>query len=180
MAVRADDLYRVRREDYLAEEAAASEKSEWVDGVIYAMAGASKRHVEAVMTLIGILIGPARAHGCFIGASDLLVQTENAYYYPDVVVSCEPSEDDRIETKPCFLVEVLSPTTKRVDRMEKRDAYFTIPTMQDYWIVDLHTKVVEAWNRGPDGWSGSHFHAGQPMRVSCLDLQIKVVDIVGV
>jgi Uma2 family endonuclease len=180
MAARAEDLYRVRREDYLAEEAGASEKSEWVDGVVYAMAGASKQHVMTVTVLMRLLTDRALARDCFIGASDLLVQTESAYYYPDVVVSCEPSDDDRIETKPCFIVEVLSPTTKRVDRMEKRDAYFTIQTMQDYWIVDPQTKVVEAWNRGPEGWSGNHFHAGQPMRVSCLDLEIKVVDIVGV
>lgn len=180
MAARADDLYRVRREDYLAEEAAAAEKSEWVDGVIYAMAGASKQHVMTVTILMRLLTESALSRGCFIGASDLLVQTESVYYYPDVVVSCEPSEDDRIESKPCFIVEVLSPTTKRVDRMEKRDAYFTIPTMQDYWIVDPQTKVVEAWHRSPEGWAGSHFHAGQPLHITCLDLTLKVVDIVGV
>lgn len=179
MAMRSEDLFRTAREEYLLGERSATEKSEWIDGVVYAMAGASKRHVETVMTLVGLLLGAARSHGCFIGASDLLVQTEHAYYYPDVVVSCDPSDDPSVESRPCFIVEVLSPSTKRADRHEKREAYSAISTMSDYWIVDPESKIVEVWTRTADGWSAAHRTAGEPLRVECLDMSVRVVDIVG-
>ena len=179
MASRAEDLFRVDRLEYLDAEQSAPEKSEWVDGVVYNIAGASKVHNQTVMTLVGLLLGVVRAHGCDISASDLLVQTAKAYYYPDIVVSCEPSDDERIEHNPCFIVEVLSPTTKRTDRHEKRDAYCALGTMQDYWIVDPESKIVEVWARGPEGWSASHRTAGDVLRIQCFDLDLKVVDIVG-
>ena len=126
-----------------------------------------------------LLLAPTRSHACQVSASDLLVQTENVFYYPDVVVSCDPSDDDRIERNPCFIVEVLSPTTARFDRHEKRYAYCAVSTMQDYWIVDPASKVIEVWTRGPEGRTGSHYTAGDPLRVACIDLTLKVVDIVG-
>ncbi len=179
MALRADDLFSVTRQDYLRGEEAAAEKSEWVGGVVYNMAGASKLHVQTVIRLVRLLGESAEHHGCLLGSSDLLIQTESAYYYPDIVVSCDPDDHDRIETRPCFIVEVLSPSTKRVDRHEKRDAYCAVETMQDYWIVDPESKVVEVWTRTPEGWLGSHHTAGQPLRVNCLNLDVRVVDIVG-
>jgi Uma2 family endonuclease len=146
---------------------------------MYSMAGVSKAHVATVSWLMRLLADAANRQGCFLGASDLLVQTETAYYYPDVVVSCEPSDDDRIEHNPCFIVEVLSPTTKRVDRHEKRMAYCAVPTMQDYWVVDLDSKIVEVWSRGAEGWLASHHTASEVLFVRCLDVNAKVSDIVG-
>jgi Uma2 family endonuclease len=177
--MRAGDLFQVGRDEYLAAEEHATEKSEWVDGVVYNMAGASKLHVRTVTRLIQLLAASAEQRNCFLGAADLLVRTENAFYYPDLVVSCDPDDDARIETRPCFIVEVLSPSTKRADRHEKRDAYCSLATMYDYWIVDPETKVVEAWTRSPEGWVGSHHSATDRLRVACLDTELSVVAIVG-
>lgn len=179
VARRAEDLFYVSREDYLAGERVAQIKSEWVDGQVYAMAGASKRHVAAVSRMIELLAGPARALGCFVGASDLLVQTANANYYPDVVASCEPSDDPYVEHRPCFVAEVLSPSTNRIDRTEKRNAYLALDSMRTYWIVDADNKVIEAWVRDGDGWRGSHHTAGEPLEVACLGVALRVVDVVG-
>ncbi len=179
MAIRSEDRYRISREDYLEGEVVAPEKSEWVDGVVYAMAGATRLHGETV-TRIGHLLYPgARSLGCSIVTSDLLVETDGAYYYPDVVVSCQPPDDPRIERKPCFIAEVLSPSTRRVDREEKRSAYCELPSLRDYWIVDAERKVIEVWTRTEQGWVGEHRAAGDPIRVQCLELELRVVDIVG-
>lgn len=179
VARRARDLFYVTREDYLVGERSAATKSEWVDGTVYAMAGASKTHIATVTRIVRLLGAAAEERGCFLGSSDLLVQTPNANYYPDVAVSCDPSDDPYVEDRPCFIVEVLSPTTNRVDRIEKRDAYLALESMRTYWIVDADTKVVEAWVRTPDGWWGSHHTAADPLPIECLDLTLRVVDVVG-
>lgn len=179
MAVHAEDLYRVTRQEYLEGELGAAVKSEWVNGVIYNMAGASKAHVALVSRINRLLFDAADELGCLIGGSDLLVETGGALYYPDVVVSCESDEDARIEHNPCFIAEVLSPSTKRVDRHEKRDAYCALESLRDYWIVDPEVKVIEVWTRTAQGWVGEHRAAMDPIRVQCLDLEMHVVDIVG-
>ena len=131
MRRRPDDLWYLSRQDYLDGERAALTKSEWVDGVAYARAGASKRHVGVVSQLVA------------------------------------------------FLAEALSPSTNRVDKIEKRDAYLALPTLETYWIIDPESKVVEAWERTADGWTGLHHTAAEPMTVACLGVTVRVVDIVG-
>jgi Uma2 family endonuclease len=180
MATSPGDLYRVTREDYLAGELQSATRSEWVNGVMYNMGGATKVHVATVSRMVHLLYPNAEALGCLIGSSDLMVETAAAFYYPDVVVSCDPDDDARIERNPCFIAEVLSPSTKRVDKHEKHDAYCELSSLRDYWIVDADAKVIEVWTRNADGWFGEHRSAGQAIRVQCLDLDLRVVDIVGV
>ena len=179
MARRVADIGYVSREDYLAAERVAPTKSEWVDGVVYAMAGSSKRHVAAVSRMMEFLAGAARQKGCLIGASDLLVETANANYYPDVVVSCRPSDDPYVEHHPCFIGEVLSPSTNRVDRAEKRDAYLAIESMETYWIVDAEHHIVEAWERSDDRGHGRQRPASDPLPAARLGVTVRVIDIVG-
>ena len=146
MAIRAEDLYKVSRAEFLAGELTAPTKSEWVDGTVFAMAGAAKGHSAAVSRINRVLFDSATELGCLLVSADLLVETASGnLYYPDVVLSCEPSDDARVEHNPCFVAEVLSPSTSRVDRLEKRGAYGATPSVLDYWIVDADTKVIEAW-----------------------------------
>lgn len=180
MAKRAEDLWYVTRQQFLDAERVAPLKSEWVDGVVYNMAGASKRHVATVSRMMELFAGPARQLGCLFGSSDLLVATERANYYPDVVASCDPSDDPYVEHNPCFIAEVLSPSTSRTDRIEKRDAFLAMPSMETFWIVDPDTKVIEAWERSADGWNGRHHSADDVVSIACLDVSVRVVDVVGV
>lgn len=180
MATSPGDLYHVTRDDYLAGELQTAVKSEWVNGAVYNMSGATKLHVATVSRVVHLLYPSADGLGCLIGSSDLLVETADAIYYPDVVVSCDPDDDTRIEHNPCFIAEVLSPSTKRVDKHEKRHAYCDLPSLRDYWIVDAEAKVIEVWTRNAAGWFGEHRSADQAIRIQCLDLEIRVVDIVGV
>jgi Uma2 family endonuclease len=180
MPPRTGDPWYVTRQQYLDAERAAETKSEWVDGVVYATAGASKRHVSVVARFMELFAGVARERGCLLGSSDLLVATESANYYPDVVATCDPSDDPYVEHNPCFIAEVISPSTSRTDRIEKRDAFLALPTMQTFWIVDPDTKVIEAWERGADGWMGRHHTADEILSIACLDVTVRVVDVVGV
>ena len=180
MAVNGEDLFRVSRADFLAGELLAPTKSEWVDGVAYGQARAARAHGRAATRIVALLAGTCAERAWLLVGSDLLVETATgALYYPDVVVSCAPSDDDRIEHNPCFIAEVLSPSTSRIDRHEKRAAYCATGSMQDYWIVDVDAKVIEAWTRTDDGWVGGHRMSADLVAVQCLGAEFQVVDVVG-
>ena len=84
--------------------------------------------------------------------ADVKVQVSPAspYYYPDVIVSCDPQ--DRNARKfiqfPTLIVEVLSPGTEAKDRGEKFTYYQTMPSLQEYALVDSEKVAVECYRRG--------------------------------
>ncbi len=119
------------------------------------MAGATKVHGDCVTNCVIALASAAREHRCCLIVADLLVQTANAVYYPDVVVACDSSDDPRIERRPCLIVEVASPSTAATDRREKLLAYLQLAALVDYWIVDVPRGVVEVHHRGDEGWTSS-------------------------
>ena len=91
-------------------------KHELIEGVVYAMAGASNRHNDISAAILAMLFRPARDHGCRAVASDqrLVIRDRNGFY-PDVAVFCEESEDGNYRRNPCLLVEVVSPSSRQRD-----------------------------------------------------------------
>lgn len=121
--------------EYLALEQRSDTKHEYLGGVIYAMAGASNAHNDIAMSASGLMFGLLRGGARKPINSDVKVRIRYAdherFYYPDAGVVCQPnSPEDSFHDFPVVLVEVLSPSTRRSDEMEKRDAYFTIPTLE--------------------------------------------------
>ena len=115
---------KVSVEDYLARERESDVRHEYVDGELFAMAGASRAHGIAVTNLVRELGNRLRGGPCRIGSSDMKVRSApgSRYYYPDIVVSCnDESEepDPYTESQPTLLVEVLSTTTEATDRRER-------------------------------------------------------------
>ena len=156
---------------------------EWVNGVVYAMTGASKRHVNVVRNLAFLFDSAVRSsHSqCLVGTNDLalLIQPANRVYYPDVVVACPGSADQRYETTPCLVVEVLSPSTQGRDRTVKLADYCTIPELHDYLMVssDPDDPFVIQHHRAGDIWI--HTVHGPPATVSltCPAVSFQVSDL---
>lgn len=149
---------RVSPEVYLQQEAEADARSEYLDGVVVAMAGGSIRHNLVCARLIQAL-GNALAGGpCRVFTSDQRVRLEatNRYAYPDVSVVCGPLEVDprspETLTNPKLLIEVLSPSTAAQDRGDKFAAYRLLPSLTTYLLVDPDGRRVERFERGPHGW----------------------------
>lgn len=119
----------IAESDYLQLEASSPFKSEFVAGHIYAMTGASLRHNVIVLNLAALLRAHLRGSPCrtFMSDAKLRVAKFSSYYYPDVMVTCDPrhqrvsSTDTVIET-PRLLVEILSASTEATDRREKLQA----------------------------------------------------------
>src|SRR5437667_1934288 len=116
-------------EQYLALEREAEYKSEYINGQIYAMAGASREHIAIATNLIGELHAQLKGRPCRVYNSDMRVRVKptGMYTYPDVAALCgEPRfDDEQVDTltNPSVIIEVLSPSTEAYDRRGKFSHY---------------------------------------------------------
>jgi Uma2 family endonuclease len=173
-------------DDYLAGEDGSDVRHEYIDGELYAMTGASDRHGLIVGNIQAALRPLVRGTGCQVFASDMKVRLrisqQEIFYYPDLVLSCDPSDRETYyRSRPCLLVEVLSESTERVDRREKLFAYQTIPSLQEYLLVAQAQREVTVYRR-TNGWAGETMTGGD-VRLDCLgwDLPLDVMyeDVMG-
>jgi Uma2 family endonuclease len=147
----------VQPEEYLAQERRAETKSEYVDGVIYGMAGASWNHVQLVGNFTENLRPRLRSQGCTAVSNDLKINTPDGlkFYYPDVAVVCGPPQfhDTRADVllNPAVLVEVLSSSTTSRDKGEKLWAYQRIPTLREYVLVHQDRAAIEQYVKDENG-----------------------------
>ncbi|MFN8556189.1 MAG: Uma2 family endonuclease [Dehalococcoidia bacterium] len=145
-------------ESYLARERAAAFKSEYVDGCIVAMSGASRVHNLITTNLSREVSAQLKGRPCEVYAADMrvLVSAAGQYRYPDVVIVCgrphfADAEFDTL-TNPTVLIEVLSPSTEAADRGEKFAAYRRLDSLQAYVLVAQHELRAERYTRQGDGW----------------------------
>lgn len=169
-------------DDYLNGELKSDVRHEYVAGQVFAMGGASRRHNRiagnfffALRRLVGG--GPCQA---YMSDVKVRVKTANAFYYPDVMVGCDPGDDESpyYLTSPCLIVEVLSPSTEPIDRREKLAAYRTLPGMREYVLVAQDEKKVEVYRHGEgDEWVVEIYEAGESLRLQCVEGEIGMSDI---
>jgi Uma2 family endonuclease len=148
---------RLTPEQYLEIERAAQFRSEYYNGRMYAMSGASYRHVMIISRLSHHLQSALGEGPCSVGTNDLRVRMSPAglYTYPDLVVICgEPKfADNRADTllNPALIFEVLSPSTEAYDRGFKFVQYRTLESLQEYGLVSQSEARVEIFRRQPSG-----------------------------
>src|SRR5258708_33294686 len=84
------------------------------------------------------------------------VETHKSFYYPDLSVCCDASDRNELFlVRPCFIVEVTSPSTASIDRREKRARYMTLESLREYALVDQDRRRVALYRRGRGGWGGA-------------------------
>ena len=143
--------------DYLAMERQAEIKSEYLNGYIYAMSGASLKHNRIVAGLATVLGAQLRRKSCepFFGDMRVKVSPTGLYTYPDVVVVCgEPQlEDQHLDTllNPKVIIEVLSDSTEKYDRGDKFAHYRALESLTDYLLVAQNQPRIEHFARQNDG-----------------------------
>ncbi|MEZ5451953.1 MAG: Uma2 family endonuclease [Thiothrix sp.] len=169
-------------QDYLEAEKHSEIRYEYVDGQVYAMAGASKRHGEIAVNISTAFRIAARQSPCKVYASDVKVRVagRKTYYYPDVLVGCEPDEaDDYYLEKPCLIVEVLSDSTEKRDRREKLLAYMNIPTLRAYLLVAQDKPEVELFYREPEGnwWVETFNGLEASITLPCPEATLTLADV---
>ncbi|MDO8350788.1 MAG: Uma2 family endonuclease, partial [Gallionella sp.] len=131
-------------------------RHEYVDGEVYAMAGAGEAHNLIALNIASKLREFVRGGPCRVFISDmkLHVKTWKAYYYPDVMVTCDPADSQsHFKELPSLIVEVLSPSTESTDRREKMLAYRTLASLREYVLVAADKRQVEIYRRDEqDEW----------------------------
>lgn len=149
----------VTEEQYLARENASPHKSEFYQGEIFAMTGASPQHNQVKENLVVEIGGRLKGGKCRTRSSDQRVKVQETGYicYPDVIVVCaEPQYDDTDKyalINPTVLIEVLSHSNERHDRIFKYRQYQHIPSLKEYVLVHQTHMVIERFTRTPDaGW----------------------------
>lgn len=147
-------------EEYLELEATADYKSEYIGGQIIAMAGASINHNRISLNLSSGLnfAFKNQNYEVFMGDMRLWIPQKLIYTYPDVIIIADEPEfvNNRTDTitNPQVVIEVLSQSTKGYDREDKFAAYRTIPTFQEYLLIDQNRIHVEQFSKtGKKRWN---------------------------
>ena len=141
-------------EEFLTWEANQDIRHEYVNGEVYDHAGASDVHVTITLNLGSLLRAHLRGSLCRVYLADMKVRVgDESVFYPDVFVTCDPSDKDRTHTKenPVLVVEVLSPSTAAFDRGRKFARYRSLPSLQEYLLIDTASRAVDLYRLGSDG-----------------------------
>jgi Uma2 family endonuclease len=147
----------VSPEEYLRLERQAEYKSEYLNGEIFAMTGASRKHNLIAVNIATSLNQQLRGKQCEVYASDMRVKVKASglYTYPDVAVVCsEPKFEDKfVDTflNPTLLVEVLSQSTERYDRIAKSSYYRTLDSLAEHLLVAQDEVRLEQYVKQANG-----------------------------
>lgn len=144
-------------DDYLAMEESARTKSEYVDGWVRAMSGATLRHNKVVGNCFVALATSLKSKPCGPFNSDTKIRIEREgskrFYYPDAQVVCESNEQTSVfQDRPVVIIEVLSPSTRMYDMDEKMNAYLSIPSLQSYIVLEQHQPIGIVMRRTEGGF----------------------------
>ncbi len=170
-------------EEYITQERKAQHKSEYLNGQIFAMSGASRAHSLITSNISNRLYNQLMESDCEVHSSDMRVQASPAaYFYPDVLVVCDEPRfaDDVFDTllNPIVIVEVLSPATAAYDRGEKFKHYQQRTSLQDYILVSQHRCCVEHYQRQDQHSERTEFCAPEDvMPLISIGCEISLHDI---
>jgi Uma2 family endonuclease len=175
-------LTYISPEEYLRLERQADYRSEYLNGEIFAMTGASRAHNLITVNITAELNGQLREKPREVYAAEMRVKVRSAglYTYPDVVVVCgEPQfEDDELDTllNPTVLIEVLSKSTERYDRMSKTFYYRSVESITEHLLVAQHQVHVEQYVKQPTGeWLLiEHTSPEQTVRLASIDCSLEL------
>lgn len=176
------ELTRMSAADFLAWDATQTLRHEFIAGEVFAMAGAGEAHVTVALNVAMALRQHLSGTPCrtFITDMKLRVDAADAFFYPDVMVTCSTADAGHamLKREPVLLVEVLLPTTAAYDRGEKFAAYRKLPSLREYLLVDVDTRACDLFRRGDDGlWVLHPFEPGQALMLASVELQIRAAQL---
>ncbi|WP_257293758.1 Uma2 family endonuclease [Endozoicomonas sp. YOMI1] len=178
--------YPITAAEYLEAEKTAEVKREFVNGYVYAMVDASRRHNLLTVSLATLLNTHLQGTGCQVFVYDMKVRAggknDTMFFYPDVMVACShPSDktpkDSYVEETPKLIIEVLSPSTEQHDRLSKLATYTQIASLEEYLLVDQQDMLVDLYHRSGEQWQLTQLRNGDQLVLSSVGLELPVADI---
>ena len=175
-------------DDYLRGEQDSPIRHEYVAGQTFAMAGADEAHNRIAGNLFFHLRAGTRGTPCAVFINDMKVRVMacDAFYYPDVMLSCEPGDRKALyKADPCLIAELLSPSTESIDRREKLIAYRTLPSLRYYLLVAQDRRWVQVYTRHAEGGWRQTVHEDGALTLDCGGLTLEMTlaelyeDVIG-
>jgi Uma2 family endonuclease len=164
-------------DDYLALELTSDIKHEYIDGFIVAMSGASKNHNIITGNVLAAIHLHLRNMPCRPFSADVKVKVANKFFYPDMMVVCEDKTNNVYYTEsPLLIIEVLSKSTRRTDETIKRKAYQSLPSLQEYILIEQNFAGIEVCRRSLN-WQSQHYFLGDEVYFESIDFSLPVVEI---
>ncbi|NEQ74392.1 MAG: Uma2 family endonuclease [Okeania sp. SIO2C9] len=149
------------------------------------MSGGSEEHNCIVGNIYASLLAHLRGSECQIFSADMKVKISLAendsdfFYYPDVMVTCDPQDTEKYyKSYPCLIVEVLSLSTKDIDKQEKLLNYQSLESLQEYVLVSKTGMKVAIYRRLEVGcWSGEILGKEDCLKLNSVGLTLTMTDI---
>jgi Uma2 family endonuclease len=172
-------------EEYLQLEQSSEVRHEYLGGQIFAMSGGSKEHNLITGNIYSRLRSHLRGGSCSVFMADMKVRIEltnqnnNIFYYPDVVVTCNPQDQDRYFLNyPCLIIEVLSPSTEVTDRREKLVNYQGLASLREYVLVSQDSMKVEVYRQNAqENWLVEILGKDNELSLDSVGLSLTMADI---
>lgn len=167
----------ISEDEYLQGEMIAEIRHEYIDGEVYAMAGASRNHNILTGNTARILSNYISSGPCITFSQEIKVKTERCFFYPDVMVVCDDEQGDEYYTeKPTLIIEVLSKNTRRSDKTVKLAAYKALPSLLEYVLIEQDHVEVEVMRRSQN-WFPDHYFLGDEVKFESIGLNIGVAEL---
>ncbi|GAA5015558.1 Uma2 family endonuclease [Acinetobacter puyangensis] len=174
-----DKTQKRSEQDYFALEHTSELRHEYIDGEVFAMVGGSFNHARLVSTFSRLIGNHLEGHPCEVFAESTklkvsLNHSKNNYLYPDVVVDCSTDEaKDNMLTTPVLIIEVISSSSHRHDKLTKRHLYEQIPALQEYVTVEQNSVEISI-RRRRTGWQIEQFFLGDDVNFESIQLTVSV------
>ena len=172
-------------EEYLEFEVNSEERHEFINGEVTCVAGGTPNHNQISLNLGGTLNFELKRQSYRVYVTDqrLWIPKKRIYTYPDVMViqgelQLQEGRKDTI-INPLIIIEVLSKSTRSYDKDEKFSAYRTIPTFQEYILIDQYTMQIEQYFKtGKNSWNFSEYYdANETLSLNSISFEITLEDI---
>lgn len=178
MAVQPPSIAVCMTEDeYLNTEQTSEVKREYIDGYVYAMAGAKRNHNLLTMNVARRFGNHLEESPCVTFASDMKVKVGNNYFYPDVVVDCNSADGEELFIdSPWIIVEVISHSTRKNDTSIKFIRYINLPTLEEYVLIEQDVVSIQVFRKNND-WKPSFYCMGDSVTFESISLILTVEEI---
>ncbi len=170
-------------EEYLNYEEDSPVKHEYIDGEIYAMAGTTDTHNIIALNLATLIRNHLRGTDCRIFFADIKakIEAKNCFYYPDLLITCNPKDRETSTYKrfPKLIIEVLSDSTEAFDRGDKFNDYQTLPSLEEYILVNSKHHRIEIFRRRENNiWTFETYSPNQPqIIIHSINLELTIGDV---
>jgi Uma2 family endonuclease len=160
---------------YLALEHDSKCRHEYIGGQVYAMSGAGKNHRMITMSLSSAIYQHLVDSPCNVNALDARVKVASNYFYPDIVVDCDESSDGNslYAEQPTLIVEVLSNSTRHIDKGPKLLNYINITSVEEYVMIEQDLVSIDILRR-EDNWLLRHYGPGDTVEFKSIDLHMPI------